>query len=170
MKDEFNINIEHLLTEHKCARIAVLGIGNELRRDDAVGLAVVDRLSASIDDPSIVVLNCQQAPENFTGVVKRVHPTCVMLIDAADFGALPGDARVFSLGDLESSSITTHAPSLLALGSYLQSEIHCDVFVIGIQPADSDFGVGLSPVAKRASIAVADAIRTAINCFQTKKE
>jgi hydrogenase 3 maturation protease len=161
--DDFKSDVNRLFAGNACSKIAILGIGNELRRDDAVGLAVVDRLNSFIGDPSVVVLNCQHVPENFTGYVKRIRPTCVVLVDAADFGALPGEARIFQLNDLEVSSVTTHKASLLALGEYLQSEINCNIFVIGIQPADCDFGSGLSPIAQRASIVVADLISTAIN-------
>jgi hydrogenase 3 maturation protease len=167
--DDFESDVNRLFAGHSCSKIAILGIGNELRRDDAVGLAVVDRLSSSIDDPSPVILNCQHVPENFTGKVKRIKPTFVVLIDAADFGALPGEARIFKLNDLEGSSVTTHKASLLALGEYLQSEINCDIFIIGIQPEDCDIGTGLSPVARRASIVVADLISTAINRIYAKK-
>jgi len=170
MMDEFELNVYHLLAAHACSKIAILGIGNELRSDDAVGLAVVDRLSSFFDDPSVVVLNCQNSPENFTGYLKRVKPTCVVLVDAADFGALPGDAHIFQLNDLEGSSVSTHKASLLALGEYLHTEMNCNIFVIGIQPANCDFGDGLSPVARRASVTVADSIRTAINRFRAKED
>ncbi len=169
MTDEFELNVNRLLARSICSKIAILGIGNMLRGDDAVGLAVVDRLSTLINDPSVVVLNCQHAPENFTGHVKRLKPTCIVLVDAAAFGALPGEARIFQLNDLEGSSVTTHKTSLLTLGEYLQSELTCNVFVIGIQPADCDFESELSPVARRASVAVADSISTAINRFRAKK-
>ena len=54
MMDEFELNVNRLFAGYACSKIAILGIGNELRRDDAVGLAVVDRLSSSIDDPSVI--------------------------------------------------------------------------------------------------------------------
>ncbi len=170
MMNEFELNVYRLFAGYACSKIAILGIGNELRHDDAVGLAVVDRLSSSFDDPSVVVRNCQNAPENFTGYLKRVKPTCVVLVDAADFGALPGDAHIFQLNDLKGSSVSTHKASLLALGEYLQTEMNCNIFLIGIQPANCDFGDGLSPVARRASIKVADSIRTAINRFRAKED
>jgi len=166
---EFESDVSHLVGGCVGSNIAILGIGNELRRDDAVGLAVVDRLSFFVDDPSIVLLNCQNVPENFTGYVKRFRPTCVVLIDAADFGAVPGNARIFQLNDLESPEITTHRASLTMLGAYLQSETNSSVFVIGIQPADCDFGSGLSPSVRRASVAVADTIGTVLNRFRVKK-
>jgi hydrogenase 3 maturation protease len=169
MMDEFKSTVNRLFAEYASSKIAILGIGNELRRDDAVGLAIVDRLISFIDDPSVVILNCQNVPENFTGYVKRIKPSCIVLVDAADFGALPGDARIFQLNDLEGSSFTTHKTSLLALGEYLQSEMNCNIFVIGVQPADCNFGSGLSPVAQRASVVVADSISTAINRIRAKK-
>jgi hydrogenase maturation protease HycI len=169
MMNDFESDVSRLVEGCVGSNIAILGIGNELRRDDAVGLAVVDRLSLFIDDPSIVLLNCQNVPENFTGYVKRFRPTCVVLVDAADFGAVPGDARIFQLNDLESPGITTHRASLAMVGAYLRSEINSDVFVIGIQPADCEFGNGLSTSAHRASVEVADAIRTALNRFRAKK-
>jgi hydrogenase 3 maturation protease len=147
-----------------------LGIGNELRRDDSVGLAVIDGLGALIDDSSISLVKCHEVPENFTGRVKRFNPACVILIDAADFGGAPGEVRVFELNELEGIEITTHRPSLAMLGEYLQSETSAGIFVIGIQPADREFGEGLSPAARRASIVVADALRTALNRFGAKKD
>ncbi|MGZ4945743.1 MAG: hydrogenase 3 maturation endopeptidase HyCI [Halobacteriota archaeon] len=169
MTDEFELSVNRLFARYDCKKIVILGIGNELRRDDAVGLAVVDRLRTSIDDPSVIVINCQSAPENYTGNVKRIKPTCIVLIDAADFGATPGDARIFQLHDLEGVSVTTHKASLLTLSVYLQSEINCNIFVIGIQPADCDFGSGLTPIARKASIVVADSVSAAINRIRAKK-
>ncbi|MGZ4865023.1 MAG: hypothetical protein ACXVIL_09675, partial [Halobacteriota archaeon] len=63
MTDEFELSVNRLFARYDCKKIVILGIGNELRRDDAVGLAVVDRLRTSIDDPSVIVINCQSAPE-----------------------------------------------------------------------------------------------------------
>jgi hydrogenase 3 maturation protease len=94
----------------------------------------------------------------------------VILIDAADFSGAPGEFRVFELNELEGIEITTHRPSLAMLGEYLQSETSAGIFVIGIQPADREFGEGLSPAVRRASTMVADALRTALNRFGAKKD
>jgi hydrogenase 3 maturation protease len=94
----------------------------------------------------------------------------VILIDAADFGGVPGEACIFELSELEGIEITTHRPSLAVLGDYLRSETSAGIFVIGIQPLDREFGEGLSPAARRASIIVADALRTALNRFGAKKD
>jgi hydrogenase 3 maturation protease len=168
--DRFESDVSRRLKRCAGTKIALLGIGNELRRDDSVGLAVIDGLGELIDDPSISLVKCHEVPENFTGRVKRFNPACVILIDAADFGGAPGEVRVFELNELEGIEITTHRPSLAVLGEYLQSETSAGIFVIGIQPADREFGEGLSPTARRASIVVADALRTALNRFGAKKD
>ena len=170
MIDRFESDVSHRLKRCAGTKIALLGIGNELRRDDSVGLAVIDGLGALIDDPSISLVKCHEVPENFTGRVKRFNPACVILIDAADFSGAPGEFRVFELNELEGIEITTHRPSLAMLGEYLQSETSASIFVIGIQPADQEFGEGLSPAVRRASTMVADALRTALNRFGAKKD
>jgi len=168
--DSLEYDVTHRLQRCAGTKIALLGIGNELRRDDSVGLTVIDRLGALIDDPAISLVKCHEVPENFTGRVKRFKPACVILIDAADFGGTPGEARVFELSELQGIELTTHRPSLTVLGEYLQSETSAGIFVIGIQPADREFGEGMSPAARRASITVADALRTALNRFGAKKD
>jgi len=150
-------------------RIAVLGIGNEFRHDDGVGLAVIDSLKSRINDPLIIVLNCADAPENFTGCVKRFRPSCIILIDAADFNGHPGEAHIFALSDLQAADVTTHKASLAVLGAYLSSETGASVFVVGIQPVNTDFGNGLSPILRAASNSVAEAISAALNRFMIKR-
>jgi len=155
----------------RCAnrRVAVLGIGNEFRHDDAVGLAVIDSLKACVNDPRILMLNCADAPENFTGRVKRFMPACIILIDAADFGGCPGEAHIFALNDLQAADVATHKASLAVLGAYLGSETDASIFVVGIQPVNTDFGDGLSPILRAASNSVAEAISAALNRFTIKR-
>jgi hydrogenase 3 maturation protease len=169
MIDEFEAEFSCIIEECAGSRIALLGIGNELKGDDAVGLAIIDRLNALIDNPLILTLNCQNAPENFTGSVKRLKPSCVVLIDAADFDAMPGEVRIFRLDDLKNAATTTHKAPFNVLGMYLHSETGANVFVIGIQPEDCRLGLGLSPSVQSASVAVADVISTVLNRFRTKE-
>jgi hydrogenase maturation protease len=167
--DEFEFDISRVVEGCADAKIAFLGIGNELKCDDAVGLAVVAKLSAFVDDPSIAIINCHDVPENFTGYLKRFKAECIVLIDATDFGGLPGEARLFELHDILSSAVVTHRASLNVLGAYLRLEAGVtNVFLVGIQPANCDMGEELSPAAAKASVIVAEAISTALNRFRGK--
>jgi hydrogenase maturation protease HycI len=165
---EFEFDVGGVIEACGGSKIAFLGIGNDLKCDDAVGLAVVDKLSAYVDDPLIAILNCRDVPENFTGYLKRVKARCIVLIDATDFGGSPGEARVFDLGDVMSSAIATHKTSLDVLGTYLRQETGANVFLVGIQPANCDVGDELSPAVANASSTVAKAIGTALNRFRAR--
>ncbi len=144
-------------------RIVLMGIGNELRHDDGVGQIIIKRLHECARD-TIAVINCKDVPENFTGYVKRFKPTHVILIDAVDFGANPGDVDIFEIQDIESSGITTHKASLTVIADYLLQETAARIFVIGIQPANSSFGTGLSLDVKNAVDLIVESLRTVLNC------
>lgn len=166
---EFEFDIGRVIEGCVDSKIAFLGIGSELKRDDAVGLAVVDKLSAFVEDPSIAIINCHDVPENFTGYLKRFKATCIVLIDATDFGGLPGEARLFQLDAVMGSAVVTHKASLDVFGAYLRLETGAtSVFLVGIQPASCDVGDELSSAVAKASTTVANAIGTALNRFRAK--
>jgi hydrogenase 3 maturation protease len=166
--NEFELDIGRVI-EGCGSKIAFLGIGNELKRDDAVGLAVVDKLSRCVHDPSIAILNCYDVPENFTGHLKRFKASCIVLIDATDFGGQPGEARLFELDAVMGSAVVTHKASLDVFGAYLRLETGAtNVFLVGIQPANCDVGDELSSAAAKASTTVAEAIGTALNRFRSR--
>ncbi len=158
-KSEFANKLERCVTKP----LVLLGVGNELRHDDAVGLVIVEKLRPLLKDAGVTLLNCADIPENFTGHVKRLAPTCIVLIDAADFGGSPGEAHVFALNDIEEGDVTTHKASLAVLGAYLRSETRASVFVVGIQPYSTDFGSGLTQKLQDASDSIVEAIYTVLN-------
>ncbi|MGZ4944327.1 MAG: hydrogenase 3 maturation endopeptidase HyCI [Halobacteriota archaeon] len=164
-KSEFAHSLERCLTK----RLVFLGIGNELRHDDAAGLVIIEKLRPRVKDPTVTMLNCADIPENFTGHVKRIDPACIVLIDAADFGGDPGEAHVFALSDIEKADISTHKASLAVLGAYLRSETGASVFVIGIQPDNTEFGSGLTQTLHEASESIVGAISTVLNHQRTNK-
>ncbi len=164
-KSEFARRLERCLVQ----KSVFLGVGNELRHDDAVGLVIVEKLRLRLDDPNITLLNCADIPENFTGHVKRLAPACVVLVDAADFGGNPGEAHVFALSDIEGGDISTHKASLAVLGAYLQSETHASVFILGIQPGNTEFGSGLTQAVQEASKEIIEAISAVLNQVRTNR-
>ncbi len=144
-------------------RIVLMGIGNELRHDDGVGQSIIKRLNKCAGD-TITVVDCKDVPENYTSYVKRFKPTHIILIDAVDFGANPGDVDIFEIQDIESIGITTHKASLTVMANYLLQETAARIFVIGIQPANSSFGIGLSLDVKKAVDLIVGSLRTVLNC------
>lgn len=134
-------------------RVAVVGVGHELRGDDAAGPAVARRVLASAGE-RLLVVDGGPAPENVTGVLRRFQPDLVLLVDAADLGAEPGTVRWLTPDVIEGLSATTHTMPLSMLARYLQHELDCGIYLVGIQPAQNDIGQPLSDPVEKAVGAV----------------
>jgi len=168
MPEEFESEFAEGLRCCRTGRLVILGIGNELRGDDAAGLVIIEKLRLRVKDSAVTILNCADIPENFTGHVKRLAPACIVLVDAADFGGQPGDAHVFALHDTEKGDVSTHKASLAVLGEYLRSETGASVFIIGVQPDSTEFGSGLTQTVRKASDSISEAMSTVLNHYKTK--
>jgi hydrogenase maturation protease len=131
-------------------KIGIIGIGNLLRKDDGVGIVLLERLQKQK----------KELPKNIefidggTGGMNLLHLLAqfdiVLLIDAVDFKARPGQARVFSLKDIQSQKkpvmMSTHDPhflNLLRLSQELK-ELPETLVIFGVQPRDVSYGMGLS--------------------------
>lgn len=128
-------------------RIAILGIGNPLRSDDAAGVLVARRLGMSrhirgLD--CVRVLEAGHAPENSTAELRRFGPEIVLLVDAAQLDEAPGTIRWIDTDDMEGLSASTHSMPLSMLAKYLTLELDCEVKLLGIQPCSNDFGETIS--------------------------
>lgn len=139
-------------------RVAVVGVGHALRGDDAAGLALAER-AAPLSGENLLVLEGGPAPENVTGVLRRFKPELVLLVDAAEMGATPGTVRWLSAREVEGLSATTHTMPLSILAHYLEQELGCQVYLIGIQPGQNGIGEPLSEVVERAVDAIGDGLR-----------
>ena len=118
----------------------LLGIGNSLRGDDGAGVEVARRLRAK----GWQGVDCGTVPENFTGVVRRLRPDLLLLVDAAQMGIPPGELRVVPKERIEDVAFGTHHLPLSHLMEFL-SDTAREIRFIGIQPAVVEDGEGLSP-------------------------
>ena len=128
-------------------RVAILGIGNPLRSDDAAGVLVARRLADSAlirDLDSVLVIEAGHAPENATAELRRFAPQVVLLIDAAEMGEAPGTIRRVAMEEIDGMSASTHTLPLSMLAKYLILELGCDVRVLGIQPHSTEIGESVS--------------------------
>ena len=135
-------------------RVAVVGIGNELRGDDIAGLLVIREAGKRVESPGILFLEAGPAPENCTGSLRKFRPDWVIFVDAAEMGAPPGEVRWLDPLETTGYSASTHTLPLHVLSDYISSEIGCRVSLLGIQPAHTDFD---SPPSQAIRAAVARA-------------
>src|SRR5437870_308197 len=81
--------LQRLRPPDRALRVAVVGIGHELRGDDAAGSRVARALQPRSHD-LLLVIDAGPAPENCTGPLRRFAPDLVLLIDAAQINVPPG--------------------------------------------------------------------------------
>jgi hydrogenase 3 maturation protease len=128
------------------ARVAVLGVGNDMNGDDGAGVHVVRALSTRMAaTPGLLLIDGGTAPENFTGPLRRFRPDLVVEIDAAHQDRPPGTLAWIDWRDADGMSASTHTLPPSVLASYLTTDLGCRVALIGVQPASLEMGRGLSP-------------------------
>lgn len=142
-------------------RVAFLGIGHPLRRDDAAGVEVCERLRPRLRGRSdVLVVSGGSAPENCIGALRAFAPDLVVVIDAARMGQTPGTLLRIDPSDPRLAGASTHTLPLPMFCEYVATTLDCRVTLLGIEPADTSFGEGLTPVVERA---VDVAVRKATN-------
>jgi len=132
----------------KRPRIAVVGVGNISRSDDAAGILVVRALSqreCASDTQHILIMEGGSAPENRTGELRTFAPNLVLFVDAAELGEVPGAICWIPEETIDGMSASTHSLPLSTLASYLRMELNCTVMFLGIQPVSNELGERISP-------------------------
>ncbi len=133
------------------AKRILMGIGNELKGDDAVGHLIARGFRAE----GWLSIACGTVPEGFTSVIRRERPELVVIVDAADFGGFPGEFRILPKEKLGSDSSGTHGMPLMHLVEYLE-ELSGRVVFIGIQPRSMQLGDRMSPAVAAAMKSVTE--------------
>jgi len=139
-------------------KIAVLGIGSELRADDAAGLLVAEELK-KIKNSKIKVFLGSTAPENLTGEVIKYKPTHIIIIDSADADQKPGSILLVNPEEVGGVSFSSHMLPVKMIVDYLLESLKCEIIIIGIQPKILTFGETISKEVKKSIKQVSDVIR-----------
>jgi|SRR5579859_317147 len=133
-------------------RVAVVGLGQELRGDDAAGCFVARRLQTDLSkDETRLVLEAGPAPESQTGPLRKFRPALVIFVDAAQLGEAPGAVRWLPWEATAGTSNSTHGLPIEMTARYLSAMLGCQIFVIGIQPAEMTLGAALTPAVQAAA-------------------
>jgi hydrogenase 3 maturation protease len=142
--------------------LAVVGIGNALRGDDAFGPAVVAALEPC---PALRLFDVQAVPESFLVPIASCGASAVLFVDAADLGAEPGRVALVPAEHLAEVDVSTHAISLALVAEAIQglargeSGRHVPCALLGAQPADLTTADRLSPAIQSAVQLASAALR-----------
>lgn len=138
-------------------RVAILGIGSDLRADDAAGMLVAAELKSKLSKKRksipVKIFFGETAPENLTGDIKRFKPSHIVIIDTLDGRKKAGSIYLFKPEEVaEGTSFSTHKMPAKILVDYLNTSCGSETTIIGIQPKTIEFG-------KNVSKSVAAAVR-----------
>ena len=133
------------------ARVAILGVGNEMNGDDGAGVCAVRTLAALTPAlPDVLLIEAGAAPESYTGPLRRFAPDLVIEIDAAMLGGEAGATAWLDWREADGLSASTHTLPPSVLAKFIQADLGCEMTIIGIQPERVEMGAGLSPAVAAA--------------------
>jgi len=150
-------------------RLAVLGIGNPLRGDDAVGLRITQNLLGKLPK-NVLLLECGMTPENYLGKIEDFKPSHVLMVDAAQINEEAGASRLIPVEEIAGTALSTHALPLSFLAEIIQQSVNAKVILLGIQPESIEFREGLSRKLQEASRRIADLIAESIREADLKQD
>jgi hydrogenase 3 maturation protease len=151
VKDEYSIQDALSKWFAGADKVVVAGIGNPIRRDDFVGVKIVQDLTGKVSD-KVTLLECETVPESFMQEIVDLKPSHVLLVDAAFLGLKPGETRlVFPEHVTDFPAITTHMLPLRIFCEYITKMTEAKIALLLIEPENTEFGEGLTPTAQAAA-------------------
>lgn len=129
-------------------QMALVGLGNPYRGDDAAGLILFDRLKNSPALMGARFIRAEANPENHLQEILDGGAGLVVFIDAARFGGRPGEIVWVDEDRIDSASVSTHAFSLRAVTDFLRLHRPFVFKVLAIQSGATGFGAALSPAVR----------------------
>jgi hydrogenase maturation protease len=128
-------------------KIAVIGLGNSLRRDDGIGVIILESLLNNYKRPDIDYLNFGIA--SFDLIHRLQDYDTALLIDGINAELPVGELKIFGLEQASftngDNAISSHELNLKDIFKLTQDlEIKTKIYVAGIQVQDIGFGEFLS--------------------------
>jgi hydrogenase 3 maturation protease len=167
------VNRQLTIANPSSRSVVVLGVGNRLRGDDAIGCIVCDELQGAGESPianrqspiasDVFVLDCGNTPENYIQPVADRKPARILVVDCCNYGAKPGEFRLFSREEVDRLSyglLSTHTLPLTLTIEMLSLETRAAIELLGIQPERIEFGEDLSDPVQRALPAAVEFVRS----------
>ncbi|MBP7087992.1 MAG: hydrogenase 3 maturation endopeptidase HyCI [Candidatus Omnitrophica bacterium] len=126
-------------------RVIIIGVGNILRGDDALGPIFIKKLTQK---SKITCFDVGVSPENYIGKIARENPDTILIIDALYLNKPCGEYAILGPSEITNSGFTTHDISPAIFLELLKIKTNANIYFLGIQPKNTSFGEGLSQEVK----------------------
>jgi hydrogenase maturation protease len=144
-------------------RVAVIGLGNTLHRDDGIGIHLLSLLEEKVPSADISFMNFGVAS---LGLINHLSSfSKILLVDAIDAGLEPGALRIFRLSDAASrvkdKKIVSRELPLADLSRLYEAfGFQADVQIAGVQVKDVSYGLEMTQELETAKERIAEEIKT----------
>lgn len=150
-------------------RLAIIGLGNTLRRDDGIGIHILARLQEEFSREDISFLNFGIASFGLINYINDFKK--VLLIDAIDAGLEPASLRIFKLDEAsyqtKEKKLSSHELSLADLLNLYQTlGVSSDVQIAGIQVKDTSYGLEMTRELERAKDKIAEELHRFVDSWK----
>ncbi len=139
------------MNKESTPRIVVIGVGNLLQKDEGVGIHAVQALQEMKLPKDVELIDGGTSPD----IIAYTRATYKMIIiDCAKAGGKPGTFYYFKPEDLATGEGTLTSAHEMGVVENLNlmsltGNKPKDVVIIGIEPAEIDWGMELSPTLKQ---------------------
>jgi hydrogenase maturation protease len=133
--------------------LKVIGIGNALRGDDAIGPIIIEKLIEEKKDTPAVFIDA--GSDAFTVLEHLLEKDPLLIIDCAKMGMDPGDIKLFDVDDASikevSKIVSLHGfgfADVYRMGKSIGDVAPCKI--IGVEPKTVAFDIHLSDEVKKS--------------------
>jgi hydrogenase maturation protease len=121
------------LEEHLTSKNAlILGIGDRACGDNGIGSYLAKRLQGRL---AIPVIDAGTLPEKSLAAIESSGADLALIVEAADFGASPGEISIFELDHLKELGVLTLTAHLPLLLNVIPKQKRPRGLLIAVQPA-----------------------------------
>ncbi len=145
----------------------IVGLGNEFRSDDGVGTYIARALAGMVPGPGGSVINAEDIIEGYAFTIAGFDCPSVLLVDAVEAPHEAGSLIFGPYGDIAGTAVnySTHKLSL-SLAVDIIERSGKEVYLLGIVPANIDFGDGMGAAVKKSADIIIDFITNCVNHYQ----
>lgn len=153
MMEQPLVRLSQILAEPTC----VVGVGNELRGDDGIGLYLLDRLQEIGLPEHVGLVRAEDIPESYVLEISRRNCRTVVFADAVEADVEPGSVVFGRFRELDSAgeSWSTHRLAL-SLCAELLEQAGKPVYLVGISAMSTEPGASIHPTLKVAADRLGD--------------
>lgn len=127
-------------------RTCVIGVGNELRRDDGIGPLIIEQLRKMVWKTSTDLFTL--GPDLFGLGRMAGSYDLLFVLDALPPGPEPGKVTVIrweTAACRKMQVLSLHDMDLMMQLNWARRECMKEIWLIGVETASDDWGIGLSP-------------------------